>query len=116
VLDDIASVTLQAGLAGLAQRQQVTSNNIANSETPGFSASQVSFESSLADAVNSGDLNGIASSGTTVSGTGDAAGQNGNNVSLDREFVDATKTTLQEQLLSNALTSKYGWLSTVLKG
>lgn len=116
MLDDIASVTMQAALSGLAQRQQVTSNNIANSETPDFSASQVSFENSLADAVNTGDMGDIAAASPSVTGTGDAAGQNGNNVSLDREFVDATKTTLQEQLLSNALTSKYGWLSTVLKG
>ena len=51
-----------------------------------------------------------------LSGTGDAPGINGNNVSLDSEFVTATKTTLQEQLLTSALTSKYGELSTVLKG
>jgi flagellar basal-body rod protein FlgB len=113
VLDDIASVTLQVAIAGLGQRQQVTANNIANSETPDFSASQVDFESSLADAVQAG--NPLAASIST-SGTGDAAGQNGNNVSLDREFVNATKTTLQEQLLTSALTSKYGQLSTVLKG
>jgi flagellar basal-body rod protein FlgB len=113
VLDDIASVTLQVAIGGLGQRQQVTSNNIANTETPNFSATQVSFESSLADAVNAGNP---ALASVSTGGTGDAAGVNGNNVSLDREFVDATKTTLQEQLLTSALTSKYGQLATVLKG
>lgn len=113
MLDDITSVALQVAIGGLAQRQQVTANNIANTETPGFSASQVSFETSLADAVSAGSP---ASATVTSGGTGDAAGQNGNNVSLDREFVDATKTTLQEQLLTSALTSKYAQLSTVLKG
>ncbi|WP_375492573.1 flagellar basal body rod protein FlgB [uncultured Jatrophihabitans sp.] len=113
MLDDISSVTLQVALSGLAQRQQVSANNIANTETPNFTASKVSFESSLADAVRNGDP---AAASISTGGTGDAAGANGNNVSLDSEFVTATKTTLQEQLLTSALTSKYGELSTVLKG
>jgi flagellar basal-body rod protein FlgB len=41
---------------------------------------------------------------------------NGNNVSLSGEVVTATKTGLQEQLLTGAITAKYGLISTVLKG
>ena len=54
MLDDIASLSLQTAILGLGTRQQVTSNNIANVETPGFTASDVSFESSLADAISGG--------------------------------------------------------------
>jgi flagellar basal-body rod protein FlgB len=113
VLDDVASLTLQTAVAGLGMRQQVTANNIANIETPGFTARSVDFESSLADAVASGDPSAatIATNNTT-----DAPGVNGNNVSLDNEVVTATKTGLQEQLLTGALTAKYGLISTVLKG
>jgi flagellar basal-body rod protein FlgB len=113
VLDDIASLTLQTAIAGLGQRQRVTANNIANSETPGFTASTVEFESALAAAVAAG---APAHAAIAVTPTTDPAGVNGNNVSLEREFVDATKTTLQEQLLTGSLTAKFGWLSTVLKG
>lgn len=113
VLDDVASLTLQTAIAGLGQRQRVTANNIANSETPNFTASSVDFESALASAVASGDPAGAAIS---VDPTTDPAGVHGNNVSLEKEFVTATKTTLQEQLLTGALTSKFGWLSTVLRG
>lgn len=113
MLDDIASVTLQTAVGGLATRQQVTANNIANIETPGFSASTVDFESSLADAVAAGDPGGAQIAVTT---SGAAAGINGNNVSLDGEIVTATKTGLQEKLLTGALTSKYGLIDTVLKG
>lgn len=113
MLDDVASVTLQAAIGGLSQRQRVTANNIANIETPGFTASQVSFESNLAAAVADGNP---AQATPAISPTADAAGQNGNNVSLDNEVVTATKTTLQEQLLTSAITSKYGLISTVLKG
>jgi flagellar basal-body rod protein FlgB len=113
VLDDIASLTLQTAIAGLSTRQQVTANNIANLETPGFTASNVSFESSLADAIASGDPSQAA---VSVDPTSDPAGINGNNVNLDGEVVTATKTGLQEQLLTGAITSKYGLISTVLKG
>ena len=113
MLDDIASVTLQAAIGGLGQRERVTANNIANLETPNFTADQVSFEDSLAAAVQAGDPS-QASVGVTP--TADAPGQNGNNVSLENELTTATKTTLQEQLLTGALTSKYGLISTVLKG
>jgi flagellar basal-body rod protein FlgB len=113
VLDDVASLTLQTAIGGLGQRQRVTANNIANSETPNFTASSVDFENALASAVASGNP---ATASVDVTPTSDPAGVNGNNVSLENEFVTATKTTLQEQLLTGALTSKYGWLSTVLKG
>lgn len=113
MLDDVASLTLQTAIGGLGQRERVTANNIANIETPHFTASQVSFESSLAQAVAAGDP---AAASVSIDATTDAAGANGNNVSLDRELVTATKTTLQEQLLTSALTSKYGLISTVLKG
>lgn len=113
MLDDVASVALQSALAGLSRREQVTANNIANVETPGFTASTVDFESSLASAVASGDPQ---RAGISVNATPDAAGTNGNNVSLDNEMVTATKTTLQEQLISSALTSQLGLIATVLKG
>jgi flagellar basal-body rod protein FlgB len=113
VLDDIASLSLQTAISGLSTRQQVTANNIANLETPGFTASSVDFESSLAEALGSGDPTKAA---VAVNPSGDQPGINDNNVSLDSEVVTATKTGLQQQLLTGALTSKYGLISTVLKG
>ena len=113
MLDDIASLTLQTAIGGLSVRQQVSAHNIANLETPGFTASSVSFEGALADAVSSGDPTAAQISTQASSAP---AGVNGNNVSLDTELVTATKTGLQEQLLTGALTSTYGFIATVLKG
>jgi flagellar basal-body rod protein FlgB len=113
VLDDIASLTLQSAVSGLGVRQRVTADNIANLETPGFHARRVEFESSLADALAIGDPTRTqATTGTTA----DPEGITGNNVNLDDEIVLATKTGLQQKLLTGALTSKYGLISTVLKG
>jgi flagellar basal-body rod protein FlgB len=100
-------------LSGLAARQRVSANNIANIETPNFKASQVSFEDSLRAAVRAGDPSSAALSQSSQSGPVSA---NGNNVSLDTETVTDQKTQLQYQLLSGALTSKFGLIETVLKG
>jgi flagellar basal-body rod protein FlgB len=113
VLDDIASLTLQTAVAGLSTRQQVTSNNIANVETPNYIGNTVSFEASLADAVASGDPTKAEFTTTPVALN---PGINGNNVNLSDEVVTATKTGLQESLLTGAITSKYGLISAVLKG
>lgn len=113
MLDDIASLSLQTAISGLATRQRVTADNIANLETPGFTARTVDFESSLAKALASGDP---TQARVGISPSDAQAGVNGNNVSLDTELVTATKTGLQQQLLTGALTSKYGLISTVLKG
>ena len=113
MLDDIASLSLQSAIGGLSLRQQVTANNIANLETPGFSASRVDFENSLSDALSVGDPTRAA---VTTRATGDPAGVNGNNVNLDDEVVLATETGLQQKLLTGALTSKFGLINTVLKG
>jgi flagellar basal-body rod protein FlgB len=112
VLDDITTLALQSALHGLGVQQQVTANNIANLETPGFTAQNVSFESSLASAIAAGNP---SSATVTLDPTTDAPGVNGNNVSLDEELVTTTKNQLQEQLVSGAITSTYGLMATVLQ-
>ncbi len=113
MLDDLASVTLSTALSALSERQRVSANNLANLETPNFSASTVSFEDSLRAAVAAGDP---ASARVTVAGTGEAAGVNGNNVNLDTETLTDEKTQLQYSLLSGAVSAKFNLIDTVLKG
>ena len=113
MLDDVTSVTLSTALSALAERQRISANNLANIETPNFSASQVSFESSLRDAVAAGDP---AQATVSVTPTNDPAGVNGNNVNLDTETVTDEKTALQYSLLTGAMSAKFGLIDTVLKG
>ena len=113
MLDDVASVTLSTALSALAARQRVSANNIANLETPNFRAGQVSFEDSLRQAVAAGTP---AQAGITLTASTAPAGINGNNVSLDTETLIDEKTALQYQLLSGAMSSKFGLIDTVLKG
>ncbi len=113
MLDDIASLSLQSAMHSLSVQQQVTANNIANLETPGFTAKNVSFESSLANAIAAGNPSAAI---TSTSASTNAPGANGNNVSLDDELVTTTKNQLQQQLVAGALTSTYGLMSVVLSG
>lgn len=113
MLDDITSVTLSTALSGLAQRERVSANNIANIDTPNFSASRVNFEDALRQAVAAGDP---SSANFSVTGTGEAAGVNGNNVDLDTEVVDDEKTQMQYSLLSGAMSAKFSLIDTVIKG
>ena len=113
MLDDVASVTLSTALSALAARQRVSANNIANLETPNFRAGQVSFEDNLRRAVEAGEP---AQAAIALTASTAPAGINGNNVSLDTETLIDEKTALQYQLLSGAMSSKFGLIDTVLKG
>jgi flagellar basal-body rod protein FlgB len=113
VFNDITSVTLNTAIAGLAARQRVTTDNIANLETPGFQARAVKFEDNLTDALGSKHPEQARIENLE---TGDLPGQNGNNVNLERELITATKTGLQQKLITGTVTSRFGWMASVLKG
>lgn len=113
MFDDVAGVTLGSALSALSARQRITADNIANIDTPNFSAKRLSFEASLAAAVAGGDP---TSFDVTVNASDDLANANGNNVSLDDETVIAMKDTLRSQVLASALTAGFARISTSVKG
>jgi flagellar basal-body rod protein FlgB len=113
MIADATSTALHAALTGLAQRQRVTADNIANINTPGFLAGRVDFESSLRSAIGNGESPSI--SGGTVARSLQPTNTNGNNVNLDGETVTATETGLRYQLALNALDGKYSLLRTALR-
>jgi flagellar basal-body rod protein FlgB len=108
---DSTGSALYAALNGLAARQRVIANNVANVETPGYIAGRVSFEQSLKAAMRDGDAGDT--SVTTLRST-DPVNVNGNNVSLDNEVVSLTQTDLAYQLMVSALNSKFGLLRTAM--
>ena len=48
MLASVTSAALASALDGLAARQRAIANNIANVNTPGYTAERVSFEDALA--------------------------------------------------------------------
>lgn len=105
---DLAMETIQGALHGLAARQRTIADNVANTETPGFLAGQVSFEDSLKNAIESGsDPSSVQPSITRSTAP---TNLNGNNVSLDDETVSMMKTGMQYQLMVEAMTAKFNIL------
>ena len=95
---------LAAALRGLEAQRQASEHNIANIETPGFKARQVSFEQSLRAAMQSGDPNS-ASISTTRSTAPTRI--DGSNVDLGGEVAGLELNSLRQQLVSQALNGHY---------
>ena len=113
MIGDATMTALHSALSGLAERQRVTADNIANINTPGFLAGRTDFESSLAGALRNGETPRI--NGGTVARSLEPTNTNGNNVNLDAETLIATETGLRYQLALNALDGKYNSIRTALR-
>jgi len=106
-MDGIVGV-LQFAADGVSQQQQATANNLANSETPGYGAQDVDFETSLQQAIDS--QNGGTAS-ITVNPDTSAPASNGNNVDTSTQLVDAEEETLQYQTVVEMLNSQFRLIS-----
>jgi flagellar basal-body rod protein FlgB len=112
-VSDITMVTLQQALRGIDARRQATQDNIANSETPGYLANSVDFESSLRRALDGGQPSNMSIS---TSRSMAATNIQGNNVSLDKEMVTLTENQLRQQLVIEALNAKFRLLRSAITG
>jgi flagellar basal-body rod protein FlgB len=110
-VDDLTISTVHTALRGLSQRQKVIANNIANVETPGFTANRVSFEDSLRTAVRVG---APQFANVAVTPEDSPANVNGNNVQLDDETMSLVDTGLQYQLMVEAMNAKFSLLRTAM--
>lgn len=113
VVNDITTDVLHAAMRGLATRQRVIADNVANMDTPGFLAGRVEFESSLRDAVRGGD---IGRARTEVGRSLAPTGVNGNNVQLDEETLANIDAGLQYQLVVEAMNAKFSLIRTSIGG
>ena len=113
MIGDATSTALHAALAGLAERQRVTADNIANVNTPGFLAGRVDFESSLRGALAGGETPSI--NGGTVLRSLEPTNTNGNNVNLDAETLMNVQTNLRYQLATQAVNGTFTSLRTAMR-
>lgn len=111
MISDLTLRTLQASLWGLDARRKAAENNIANVETPGFTASSVSFEDSLRNAVDRARPGSVSIE--TQASTA-ASRQNGNNVRIADEVTGLTETALRQQLTVQSMNAKYALLRTAI--
>jgi len=128
VFDEVTTTVLHTALNGLAMRQRVTADNVANINTPGFLAGRVRFEDALRQAVDAGDgFNGDLRAQISTAALADQASQpalarsleptrlDGNNVNLDHEVITNVDTQLRYQLMLRAMDDRFGLISNVAK-
>lgn len=112
---DSVAAALSSALDGLALRQRVAADNIANIDTPGFTAATVDFEGSLRSALADGSM-----AETDVSPamglSAKPAGVNGNNVDLATETMTAMQSVFQYQLMTRAVGDRYSLVTTAIGG
>lgn len=108
----------------LWSKQQVTLNNIANVDTPGYKARYVTFEDEFRRRLLAGRQGTSKDISNIIGGsrhlirdtTDESARMDGNNVNADVENVELARTTLQYQYELNALNSDISRIRTIIKG
>jgi flagellar basal-body rod protein FlgB len=114
MLEDISVDALQAAMRGLSARQDAISNNIANVNTPYYTARSVSFENQLQQALADGSDPLTAS--MTTGYTTDPAGLNGNNVDLNAQTELGIETELKMDLALRATGDRFTLLRSAVRG
>ncbi|MCW2776597.1 MAG: flgB [Frankiales bacterium] len=104
---------LERAMDGVALRQRVMSQNVANAMTPGYQAQKVEFEGALSDALRTGTS--PADVTPTVTGTGAASNESGNNVELETEATGLMRNGLQYEALVQATSYRLGILRAAVR-
>ena len=105
-------------LDATAARQRVTSQNIANVNTPGYKAQEVNFEDQLARALDRpGDSSEIMDLAPEVRfQDGLVERLDGNNVDIDRELGRSQKNTLLHTAYVRILSTKINAMRSAISG
>ena len=124
-LIDTTMAVLQKSLDLRSQKQEVIASNIANAETPGYSARKLEFEKDLRNAINNpetkirttnpkhfpigvGGIEGVQGTLTKQRSTNPVG--DGNSVSLDDEMLDLAENQLLYEAGSQILKKKLSLL------
>lgn len=111
MFDSVSFVAMNSALDGLALRQRVIADNVANIQTPGFLAGTVSFEAQLAAAVDGGSGAVTPTTARSLAPTR----EDGNNVNLDTETLRNIDTGLRYQLATQAVNGTFAKLRTAMR-
>ena len=119
--------SLEKGLSYATTKNKVIAQNIANVDTPGYKAKDVSFKAILEDTQNktvSSYKSDARHYNFTISEQGSAAYSkdhlrarvNGNGVNMDVEQAKLAENTIYYNALIERVSSKFNTLNTVIKG
>lgn len=118
MVTDLTARCLHTALDCTATQQRVVANNLANIETPGYTAQHARFEQRLASALaaereGSSDR-GLSRVSAQVAPTADAPGPDGNNVNVEAEMSSLAEATTRYQALVKLLDRKMDMVGVAL--
>jgi flagellar basal-body rod protein FlgB len=113
-------------LDGLSLRQQMISRNIANVDTPGYQAQNVSFEAAVKSALTKAEQPALTvtnvahlqpttstAAAITVDRPGSTQRADGNDVDIDNELTQMNDTSLRYQALTEMVNLKFSLLKAI---
>ncbi|HWC36540.1 MAG TPA: hypothetical protein VG650_17165 [Mycobacteriales bacterium] len=103
LFDDPTQSIIEYGLSSAGTAEQVDANDLANQATPGFHATRLDFQSSLAAALATGDPSQAAAN---LVGAGGALNANGNDVDVTAAMSDLQRNGMLYQALAEAVSNR----------
>jgi flagellar basal-body rod protein FlgB len=98
-------------------RQDVIAQNVANVNTPGYSAQEVAFEDTLRNALTNGDASRfVAPKPEVINSVGGRTREDGNNVDVDLEMARLQKNALYFKLYTQILANDLAQYRSAITG
>jgi flagellar basal-body rod protein FlgB len=116
-LFDLTQIALERALSGSALRQTVLADNIANANTAGFKRSDVDFQSTLAQALDSQGATPAGISNLSFAQKTDASATmraDGNSVDMDSEMAKLSENSVAYQALISIAHARLSMLQSVI--
>lgn len=119
IIADPTNTLLTEMIRATALRHRILATNLANVETPGYQAQEMTFSSALAEA---GELNAQASNRPlpvqTLVGVDAQATprRDGNTVDLDRQMVKLAQNTTWHTAMIQILASRFSGIRAAIRG
>ncbi len=99
------------------QKHAVITNNIANIETPGFTAKRFEFEEALQNAVHTGNIDIIQNaSGEVVNNYDNPYRMDMNNVDIEKELLSMEENRMQYETIGTLLKKKLLKWNKIIEG
>ncbi|HVC80903.1 MAG TPA: flagellar basal body protein [Chloroflexota bacterium] len=114
LFNDATTQGLEYSLNSLSLRQQVLANNVANTQTPGFTAQDVNFENQLSGILDGQTAVTPDAAGTVVDSPDLTSRIDGNSVSMESQMSKESQTNLLYNALTQLTTDRFAILKTAM--
>jgi flagellar basal-body rod protein FlgB len=118
ILFDRTSQLLGQMIQGTALRHRILAANLANAETPGYQAQEVTFSNVLDEAQRRGPADAAPAptiKATAVNDVETAARRDGNTVDLDRQMVKLAQNTQWHNAMLQILAGRLATMKTAIR-